>query len=113
MPHIETRTVANCNDLTKGARDIAPAKIRWLTSQVVRRSGFILCTAARKEARIGGGRGVKVRFSSSGDVTTHGNSTDPAKVTIEKITREKLPIRPISPSLSVEVLICSGAEYRK
>ena len=89
---------------------MAAANIRWLTSQVERRSGLRLCIVVRKDARIGGGRGVNFRFSSSGDVMTQGRRTEPAKVTMEKMTRDRLPMRPISPSLSVEFLRSSGAE---
>ena len=50
-------------DLTKGVKNIAPAKMRWPIIQAVMRSGLNLSTAMRKEAMLRGGRGVKSRLS--------------------------------------------------
>ena len=63
-----------------------------------------------KGAMLGGGRGVKPGFSSSGDLTIHGRRTEPTNVTIENTTRERLPMRPISPRASEDscaVLVAS------
>ena len=110
IPQTETRMVANRKDLTNGARDIAAAKMRWLIVQAVRRSGLLAFTALMKEASIGGGRGVKPRFSSSGDLTIHGRMMEPANVMMEKMTKESEPIRPMSPRVSVEAWAAAGFE---
>ena len=60
-------------------------------------------------AMLGGGRGVKPGFSSSGDFTIHGRRTEPANVTMEKTTKERLPIRPISPKVSGDSCAVLGA----
>ena len=99
---METRTVAIFKDRTKGAKDIAPANIRWLAIQAVNRSGLYSCSVVTKGAILFGGRGVNPRFSLSGDCTTHGRRIEPANVMIEKTTRDKDPTRPISPRASFE-----------
>lgn len=63
--------VAVRRDLTNGVSDIAAAKIKWLYIQAVSRSGLYLSMVVAKGARLGGGRGVKLRvelrLSCSGD----------------------------------------------
>ena len=110
IPHTETRMVAEWRDRTSGVRSIAQAKIRWLTIHAVSRSGRYLMRTLTRGAMLGGGLGVNPIFSSSGDSTRSGRSTDPAKVRMENTTRLRLPIRPISPRVSVDCLTCSGAE---
>jgi len=102
IPHTETRMVAMRRDLTNGARHMAEAKMRWLYIQAVRRSGLYLLIVATNGAILGGGLGVNPRFSLSGDLTTQGRRTEPTKVMTENITREKEPMRPTSPRVSVE-----------
>ena len=105
--------VAMRRDLTKGARHIAPANIRWLYCQAVRRSGLwdskILRKGFRKGTRRGGGRGVNGRLraeeSESGDSIIQGRPMEARKVIIEKITREREPTRPTSPRWSAEALV--------
>ena len=99
---METMTVAIFKDRTKGAKDIAPANIRWLTIQAVNRSGLYSCRVVIKGAILFGGLGVNPRFSWSGDSTTHGSRMEPANVMIEKTTRDKDPTRPMSPKASFE-----------
>ena len=104
IPQIDTRTVAMCRERTKGARNMAPAKIRWLSIHDVRRSGLDPCKNFASGAIAAGGRGVKLRCpglaSLSGDLTTNGRKMEPIKVTMEKIRRESEPIRPMSPRAS-------------
>jgi len=109
MPQIETSIVGNRSDVTKGARAIEPAKIRCEIIQAVTRSGLNLLIVFTIGAMLGGGRGVKPGFSSSRDLTTHGSSTDPAKVMMEKTMRERLPTRPISPRVSLDSWAVFGA----
>lgn len=109
MPHIETSVVANRSEVTNGARAIEPAKMRWEIIHAVMRSGLYSLIFVTIGAMLGGGRGVKPGFSSSGERTTHGSSTDPAKVMMEKTMRERLPIRPISPRASLDSCAVFGA----
>ena len=110
---METMTVAIFKDRTKGAKDIAPANMRWLTIQAVNRSGLYCCRVVTKGAILLGGRGVNPRFSWSGDCTTHGRRIEPANVIIEKTTRDKDPTRPMSPRASFESATDTCFEYRK
>ena len=89
---------------------MAPAKMRWLSIHAVSRSGLHFLNVMMSFARLGGGRGVKVSFSSSGEVTTQGRRTEPANVTMENTMRLKLLMRPISPRISADCLTLSGAE---
>lgn len=102
IPQMETMMVAICKERTKGAKHIAPAKIRCDHCQAVRRSGLFLFRVSIRGARVGGPRGVNLRRSWSGDWTTKGRRTEPAKVMIEKTTRERDPTRPTSPRVSLE-----------
>ncbi len=110
IPQIETRMVAMRRDLTNGARHMEAAKMRWLYIHAVRRFGLYLLIVANRGAILGGGRGVNPRFSLSGDWTIQGRRTEPTKVMTENMTREKDPMRPTSPSVSVEFSIeaCSS-----
>ena len=102
IPHMETMMVAIFNDRTKGAKDIAAAKIRWLIIHAVVRSGLISCSFLTKGAMQCGGRGVNAFFSFSGDLTSQGSRSEPANVMIEKTTSESDPTRPMSPRVSLE-----------
>ena len=85
---------------------MAPAKIMWLNCHAVRRSGLHLLTAVNKGAKgpiNAGGRGVNGREREvSGDVTIKGKRMDAMKVMMEKMTSEREPTRPTSPSASLE-----------
>lgn len=110
IPQIETRTIAMWRDLTNGARDIAPAKIRWLTIHAVSNSGLYLFRVVTMDAIRGGGRGVKLPRSYSGEWTMNGRTIDPVKWMRENMTKEKEPIRPISPRVSPDFWAEAGAE---
>lgn len=110
MPQSATRVVAKRREVTKGARAMEPAKTRCESIQAVARSGLSPLRAVTSGAMLGGGRGVKQGFwSSSGDRMTQGRSTEPAKVTMEKAISERLPTRPMSPSVSLEARAVCGA----
>jgi len=110
MPHIATRVVAKRREVTKGARAMEPAKTRCESIHAVARSGFSLLSVLTSGAMLAGGRGVKQGFfSSSGDLMTQGRRTDPAKVMMEKAMRERLPTRPMSPSVSFDSRAVCGA----
>lgn len=109
IPHNETRIVAKRTERTNGASIIAPANTKCENIQAVRRSGLYLFMVLTKGAILGGGRGVKPGFSSSGDLTIHGKRTEPSKVTIEKTTSERLPMRPMSPKASEDSCADLGA----
>jgi len=102
MPQTETMMVAMRRERTKGAKHIAPAKMRWLSCQAVRRSGLCLLREVRRGVRVGGPRGVKRRGVGSGDWTMKGRRTEPRKVIMEKTTRQREPMRPTSPRVSLE-----------
>ncbi len=101
-PQMETMMAAICRERTKGARHIAPAKMRWLHCQAVRRSGLYLSMISSRGVSLGGPRGVKRRRSLVGDWTTNGRRTELAKVMMEKTTRERDPTRPMSPRVSLD-----------
>merc|ERR1712144_140633 len=101
-PHKVTRKVAKRKECAIGARIMALLNRRWPYIQAVRRSGLYLLTFVTTPAIAAGGRAVK--FSSSGDLTKSGIMRAPTKV-----TREKLPIRPISPRASLDCLKSCGA----
>lgn len=87
-----------------------PAKTRCESIHAVARSGFSLLSVLTSGAMLAGGRGVKQGFfSSSGDLMTQGRRTDPAKVMMEKAMRERLPTRPMSPSVSFDSRAVCGA----
>ena len=106
IPQILTMIVAICRLRTKGAIHMAPAKMIWLNCQAVTRSGFRLSSEVTKGARgprKAGGRGVNGREREiSGDLTRNGRRMDAMKVMIEKMTSEREPTRPTSPSVSLE-----------
>lgn len=99
---MDTRTVAMWRDLTNGVSPIANAKIRWLYIQAVTRSGLYFAMVVTSGAIVGGGRGVNRPLSKSGDFTSQGSVTEAVSVMMEKMTREREPTRPTSPSLSVD-----------
>jgi hypothetical protein len=101
MPLIPTMVVANWRLRTKGAMSIAREKMKCDTSQPVRRSGLWSCHAVRIFESAGGGRGVKGRLESSGERIAMGSRMLAVKVTSEKITREREPMRPIAPRRSL------------
>merc|ERR1711964_628617 len=105
-PHKVTRKVAKRKECAIGARIMALNR-RWPYIQAVRRSGLYLLAFVTTPAIAAGGRAVK--FSSSGDLTKSGIMRAPTKVTREKSTSEKLPIRPISPRASLDCLKSCGA----
>lgn len=117
IPQIDTSTVAMCSDRTNGARNMAPAKIMWLSIQAVSRSGFALDNRLARGAAAGDERGVKLRCrgfeSLCGDWTTKGRRTEPMKVTMENMSRDRDPIRPMSPSGSFESAMEASGVYRK
>ena len=96
---------------------MAPAKMIWLNCQAVRRSGLRLSSAVTKGARgprKAGGRGVNGREREwSGDLTMKGSRTDAMKVIMEKMTSEREPTRPTSPSVSLEAEALVSGWYRK
>ena len=94
--------VAIFNDRTKGAKNIAAAKIKWLIIHAVVRSGLYSLSFVTKGAMLRGGRGVNPLFSLSGDCTTQGSRMEPAKVIMENTTSDKDPTRPMSPKASLE-----------
>lgn len=61
-------------------------------------------------AIVGGGRGVNRPLSKSGDFTSQGSVIEAISVMIENMTREREPIRPTSPSLSVDSEVEASAE---
>lgn len=61
-------------------------------------------------AIVGGGRGVNRPLSKSGDFTSHGSVTEAVSVMMENITRAREPMRPTSPSLSVDSEVEASAE---
>lgn len=81
---------------------MALLKSRCPQIHVVSRSGLYLLNFVMTPAIAAGGRGVKP--SSSGDLTSAGRMNDPMNVTSEKTTRDRLPIRPISPNASFDCL---------
>ena len=110
IPQIATRVVAKRREVTKGARAMELAKTRCESIQAVARSGFMLPRVLTSGAMLAGGRGVKHGFfSSSGDLMTQGRRTEPAKVMMEKAMRERLPTRPMSPSVSLDSRAVCGA----
>ena len=96
---------------------MAPAKMIWLNCQAVRRSGLRLSSEVTKGAkgpRKAGGRGVKGREREvSGDLTTKGRRMEAMKVMMEKMTSERDPMRPTSPSVSLEAEALVSGWYRK
>lgn len=108
-PHADIRKVAKRKDRTNGAMIIMALKRQCPQIQAVSRSGLYLLTLVAIAAIAAAGRGVKL--CSSGDLMRRGNTKAPAVVTRENKTREKLPILPISPNGSFEVLKSCGASY--
>lgn len=110
MPQMATRVVAKRREVTNGARAMEAAKTRCESIQAVARSGFALLRVVTSGAMLGGGRGVKRAFcSSSGDRMSQGRRTEPAKVMMEKAMSERLPTRPMSPSVSLDSRAVWGA----
>lgn len=97
-------------DLTNGVSPIANAKMRWLYIQAVTRSGLYFAMVVTNGAIVGGGRGVNRPLSKSGDFTSQGRVTVAMSVIMEKMTREREPTRPTSPSLSADSEVEASAE---
>lgn len=74
--------------------------IRWPQNHAVSRSGLYLFNSVTTLAIAAGGRAVN--SSSSGDLMKSGKRKAPTVVTREKTTRAILPIRPMSPKVSVD-----------
>lgn len=110
IPQMDTRMVAMWRDRTNGASDMAPAKIKWLIIHAVKRSGLYLSKLATIGAMWRGGRGVKFRRRYSGERTKKGRIMEAAKVTMENMTREKEPMRPISPRASSDFFVEAASE---
>ena len=106
MPQTDTMIVAMRRDLTKGAKHIAAAKIRWLHCHAVRRSGLWFWNRVTRGPKPGGGRGVNGRLlaEDSGASTSQGSVTEAMNVMMENMTRDREPTRPTSPRVSVEAL---------
>ena len=113
MPDRVTTVLARPREVTKGAKRLAPAKMRWETNQAVRSDGLrslkYLRAVITKDGmddfldfRSFGSR------SESGERINGGRMTEATKDTIEKRIRENDPIRPIAPSLSVVSWRSSG-----
>ena len=84
---------------------MAPAKIRWLTIHAVNNSGLYLLRTTPMGAMRRGGRGVKFGRSYSGERTMNGRTIELVKVMMENMTREKEPMRPISPRASSDFCV--------
>ena len=109
IPEAETTAVARGRERTKGAISIAIAKRMCEASQAVRSSGLWLWRKVKVAAKAGGGRGVNFSFACSGDWMMKGRTTVAKKVIMEKMTREREPMRPILPSLSGEEEMAEGS----
>lgn len=101
-PHNATRVVAKRKECANGARIMATEKRAWPHIHAVRRSGLCARRVVTIPAIAAGGRAVKP--SSSGDFMTRGRRKAPRNVTSENTTREREPIRPISPKASLDCL---------
>ena len=112
MPQIATMMLANMTDRTKGAKNMEAAKTKCDATQAVSRSGLYRPIRVRIGAMLAGGRGVNVRLSSSGGRTIHGPKTEAARETMEKIIKDKLPTRPMSPRVSLDASL-DARWYRK
>jgi hypothetical protein len=114
IPQTATRVVAKAREWANGAKIMVTANMSWEMNQAVWRSGRIAVKAFSTAAMPGGGRGVKRERLLSGDCTQKGRRTELMKVMDEKTTSERLPTRPTSPSISVDLVISSfGTSYRK
>lgn len=80
-PHRQMSTVANLKLVAKGAKNMAAANVAWPHIHTVRRSGLYLLNFSTTCLMLCGGRWVKL--SSSGDLTTNGNTHAPINVMIE------------------------------
>lgn len=108
-PQDDIRNVAKRKECANGARIMAALKRQCPHIQAVSRSGLYLLTLVAILAMAAAGRGVKL--ASSGDLIRRGRINAPTRVTSENRTKEKLPIRPISPNASFEALKSCGASY--
>jgi hypothetical protein len=110
IPQTETKKVANFKDRAMGANIIVPAKTRWERSHAVCKLGLTRLKRRSNAAIRGGGRDVKFALLEllSGERTPKGRRTDDRNVTPEKITSDRLPSLPTSPSVSEELAADSG-----
>ena len=105
MPDRATTKLARPRELTKGARKLAPAKMRCEMSQAVRREGLRSLTYLRAVMRKDGmGDFLEERSSGfeleSGERIKGGRMTEATNEIMEKMTREREPMRPMAPSRS-------------
>lgn len=110
-PHNATRAVAKRKECAKGARIMAQEKRAWPHIHAVRRSGLCARSVVTISAIAAGGRAVNP--SSSGDFMMSGRRKAPRNVTREKTTKEREPMRPISPRASLDCLTSWAASKRK
>lgn len=96
-----TKTVANLYPAANGAISIAPANIKCPQTHPVNRSGLALRNRDARRATLLGGRGVKP--ASSGERTRSGRRVELARLMMEKMTSEVLPMRPIWLRASLEL----------
>lgn len=108
MPHMDTKKVATATDLANGANIMVAANMKCEISHAVCKSGRAVLIFLSNAARPGGGRGVKPGFRLSGLRIPKGRNTELINVMSEKITSDKLPIRPTSPNVSVDCVADSG-----
>lgn len=113
IPQRATRKVAKARDRASGAKIIVAANMTCEISHVIWRSGRIAVIFLSSAAIPGGGRGVNLGRLLSGGWTQKGKRTDAMNVMDEKTTRDKLPTRPTSPSMSLGCVASLGTSYRK
>ena len=102
IPVSATIVVAKRKLRTKGAKNMVVAKSRSAISHAVCRSGRRFIKRLTVFAMEGGGRGVNFVCSDSGDRIASGKMTEAAKVTREKMTKERDPNLPTSPRASLD-----------
>src|SRR5215471_8467384 len=102
IPQRATRKVAKGRDLASGAKTIVAANIMCEIIHAICRSGRTKANFLRNRTTPGGGRGANDAFLFSGDRIPNGRTTELTNVIRENITRERLPMRPTSPRVSVD-----------
>lgn len=96
--------------LTNGAKIMELAKRQCAMVHAVSSDGLYFSTPATTVDSPLGGRGVKpFAFSSSGDFTKNGSSTDITNVMMLKQIRAEEPMRPTLPVKSPAALTSAGA----
>jgi hypothetical protein len=111
MPQKGTRKVAKRNDAAKGANIMAPEYMKCPTNHAVSRSGRYSVIFVTNPTMLLGG--LEVNPSSSGERIKKGRRNAPENVTIENTTSAMLPMRPTSPSASLDPLTLCGTSYLK